>query len=415
VYKNSKLAAVSSCSDTKYMTDMRCICVIFIFSVLINACSGENSQDVIQPGATQTGRYLNLLKNKRVGIVANHTSFIYTTHIVDSLLNSGINIEVIFTPEHGFQGSADAGALVGNDLYGSDSILIVSLYGKSRKPAASDMKRIDIMVFDLQDVGVRFYTYLSTLHYVMEACAENNIPLIVLDRPNPLGFYFDGPVLEKECTSFVGLHPVPIVVGLTIGEYARMINGQFWLSDSLQCDLQVIPCVNYNHNSRYILPINPSPNLLSMASIYLYPSLGLFEGTIATVGKGTEYPFLIIGHPEFSDHSFSFIPESRKGTNLQTLFSGQTCYGFDLRNIMVDSLNNLKEIQLKYLIQTYKSVKSTNTFFNPFISNLAGNKIFEKQIESGMSIEEIRASWKPGLEEYKKIRAKYLLYPDFAE
>jgi uncharacterized protein YbbC (DUF1343 family) len=390
-------------------------CAVTIPLLFLASCSKAQDEKVILPGAFKTGNYLNLLKNKQVGIVANHTSLINKTHLCDSLLKLGIRIHTIFAPEHGFLGRADAGTYIGNEHFGGDSINIVSLYGQKKKPESSDIKHLDIMVFDIQDVGVRFYTYLSTLHNVMEACAENQIPLLVLDRPNPIGFYIDGPVLEKKYSSFVGLHPVPIVVGMTIGEYALMINGEYWLDDSVQCQLSVIPCTNYDHNSRYILPVSPSPNLTSMASIYLYPSLALFEGTIATVGKGTDFPFQLIGHPDFSDKRFSFIPASRKGTDLHTLFEGKTCYGIDLRDIPADSLKILQTIDLSYLIRSYNSLNYGDKFFNDFFLNLAGTDELEKQIIEGRSEDEIRASWQPGLEKYKKIRAKYLLYPDFSE
>lgn len=385
---------------------------LILFSLFIG-CSTAQEENIILPGAYQVDQYIDLLEDKHVGIVANHTSLISNTHLCDSLLKRGIQINTIFAPEHGFWGKVDAGAFIGDVSYGRDSIYVVSLYGKKKKPDSSDMSQIDMMVFDLQDVGARFYTYLSTLHYVMEACAKNNVPLIVLDRPNPIGFYIDGPILEKKYTSFVGMHPVPIVFGMTIGEYARMINGEYWLKDSIQCKLTVIPCDNYDHNSKYALPINPSPNLPTMSTIYLYPSLALFEGTVATIGKGTDFPFQVIGHPEYPDQNFSFIPSSRKGTDMQTLFRDKTCYGIDLRNIPEDSLRNLRSIDLSYIFRMYKALNYGDKFFNDFFIKLAGTAELKKQIIEGISEEEIRKSWQPGLEKFKKIRAKYLLYPDF--
>lgn len=391
------------------------LCSSFFLLPFLFACSQTRNEESISPGAFQVDTYIHLFKNKKVGLVANHTSMIDKTHLCDTLQKLGIRIIIIFAPEHGFLGKADAGEDVGNERFGSDSISIISLYGKKKKPDRADMENIDIVVYDLQDVGVRFYTYLSTLQFVMEACAENHIPLIVLDRPDPTGFYIDGPILEKEFFSFVGMHPVPIVYGMTIGEFAQMINGEYWLKDSLQCELTVIPCINYNHNSRYTLPVNPSPNLPNMQSVYLYPSLALFEGTVATVGKGTDFPFRVIGHPDFPDHSFSFIPASRTGSNLSTLFEGRTCYGIDLRDIPLDSLRDIREIDLSYLIRSYKALNLRDEFFNNFFEKLAGTDVLKRQIIEGVSEDKIRSSWKPGLEEYKKIRAKYLLYPDFNE
>ena len=387
--------------------------ILFFFILTIPGCSRSQLASEILPGAFDTKQYLSLLTGKKTGLVINHTSLIGNINLVDSLQSLGIPISAIFTPEHGFKGSTDAGALVSDSFYSNDSIPIVSLYGKNRKPSPEDLKGIEVIVFDLQDVGVRFYTYLSTLHYVMEACAEQKIPLIVLDRPNPNGFYIDGPVLEPGFTSFVGMHPVPVVYGMTIGEYARMINGEYWLTDSLQCELTIIKCQNYTHSSYYNLPVPPSPNLPGMRAVYLYPSIAFFEGTVVSEGRGTKFPFQVIGHPDFTDHSFSFIPEPLKGYSLNPKLKWKTCYGMDLRNISIDTLLNEKKINLDYLLTFYRNLDLGEKFFIHYFDLLAGNDLLRSQIIDGVSIDEICRSWDEELEAFKKIRVKYLLYPDF--
>lgn len=374
---------------------------------------GEEITDTntIEPAAYQLNSYLFLLKGKKVGAVINQTSKIDKTNLIDSLQSIGIQITKIFTPEHGFEGKTDAGSAIDDQKY-RNAIPIVSLYGKKIIPSSDDLKGTDIMLFDLQDVGVRFYTYLSTLNYVMQACAENHLQLIVLDRPNPNGFYIDGPVLEEKFRSYVGLNPVPVVYGMTIGEYALMINGERWLRDSLVCQLTVIRCLNYRHDLYYQLPVNPSPNLRNMKSVYLFPSIAFFEGTTVSEGRGTEFPFLMIGYPDFPDHSFSFVPKSTDGAENPKL-KGVTCYGYDLRKLNIDSLLTLRCIDLKFLIEMYNKLKFSSTFFNDYFDKLAGNQELRTDIISGKSEEEIRDSWKPGLEKFKRIRAKYLLYPDF--
>ena len=368
-----------------------------------------NAEDAIC-GASQLDLYLPDLQNKNVGIIANQTSIFNNTHLIDTLLSEGITIKKIFTPEHGFRGSADEGASINNSIDEKTQLPIISLYGNNKKPNAEQLKDIDILVFDLQDVGVRFYTYISTMTYVMEAAAENNIPIIILDRPNPNGFYIDGPVLEKENTSFVGLHQVPVVYGLTIGEYAMMVNGEFWLKDSIQCDLKIIPLGNYKRNAIYELPIKPSPNLPNWESVYLYPSLCFFEGTIVSVGRGTELPFQVYGHPLMNEE-FSFTPRQAEGRKAP-LLCNQVCYGEILTDYAKNYKQNKKELNLTWLINAYNQLKDNEKFFNNFFVKLTGTKDLELQIKSGFTEDEIRESWKPKLEEYKKIREKYLIYKD---
>jgi uncharacterized protein YbbC (DUF1343 family) len=323
-------------------------------------------------------------------------------------LSEGINIKKIFTPEHGFRGTADEGAAINNGIDEKTQLPIISLYGNNKKPNQEQLKDIDIIVFDLQDVGVRFYTYISTMTYVMEAAAENNIPIIVLDRPNPNGFYVDGPVLEKENASFVGLHQVPVVYGLTIGEYAMMVNGEFWLKDSLQCDLEVVPLGNYDRNAIYELPVKPSPNLPNWESVYIYPSLCFFEGTIVSVGRGTESPFQLYGHPLMKE-KYTFTPRQSEGRKAP-LLCDQICHGELLIDYAHNYNINKNELKLTWLINAYNQLNDNDKFFNNFLVKLTGTKNLEQQIKAGLSEEEIRKSWEPKLNEYKKIRKKYLVY-----
>ncbi|MGD2035357.1 MAG: DUF1343 domain-containing protein [Bacteroidales bacterium] len=384
---------------------------VFAVCVLFSGCGNTTGDQLVEPGAYQTGQYIDLLTGKKVGIVANHTSMIRDEHLIDTLLKRGVNVVKIFSPEHGFKGTAEAGALVQDDRHGQSFIPVVSLYGLKKKPDTSDMKDLDLVVFDLQDVGVRFYTYLSTLHYIMEACAENDIPLIVLDRPNPNGFYIDGPVLEAEFRSFVGMHPVPVVYGMTIGEYAGMINGEGWLRDSVRCELTVIQCSGYHHSSYYILPVNPSPNLRSQKAIYLYPSVAFFEGTIVSEGRGTDYPFLVAGHPDYPDKDFSFIPHKKNKDDPEPKLSGKTCYGMDLRGLDIDSIRLTQAIDISYLTDMYIALGRRNDFFTGYFDLLAGNDQFRMQLIRGADTREIRSSWQFEIEKFKKIRQKYLLYP----
>lgn len=358
--------------------------------------------------------YLPLLREKKIGLIANHSTIIGTTHLVDSLITRKIEIVKIFSPEHGFRGEGDAGELIRSHVDVRTGIPVISLYGDNKKPSHKDFDGLDIVVFDIQDVGVRHYTYVSTMHYVMETCAEMDLPLIILDRPNPNGFYIDGPVLDLNFTSFIGMHPVPLVHGLTVGEFAKMINGEGWLKDSLQCKLIVIPCLNYSHDSTYVLPVRPSPNLPNQTAVYLFASLGFFEGTMASVGRGTDFPFQTFGHPAFSSMPFKFIPESRPGASKNPPLKGEVCYGIDLRDYSPDYFLNLRQINLSWLIYAYQSYKKKDEFFSPYFSLLAGNSTLRKQVEGGVDEQTIRKSWQEDLEKFIQTRKKYLLYPDFS-
>ena len=367
--------------------------------------------DII-PGAYCINEYQPMLKGKKVGLVANHTSLIKHTHLLDTLLTLKVNLVKVFGPEHGFRGDAPDGKEISNGTDSKTGVTIISLYGSHKKPTKQDLQDIDLMVFDIQDVGVRFYTYISTLTYVMEACAENNIPLVVLDRPNPNGFYVDGPVLEPAYASFVGLHPVPVVYGMTIGEYAAMVNGEKWLKCTPHCNLTVIKCKNYDHKSLYQLPEKPSPNLPDMQAVYLYPSLCFFEGTVVSVGRGTDKPFKVYGHPKYTGGNFSFTPQPIKGVSEDPPLKGQRCFGKNLE-LSAREITKRGKIQLSWLMDAYKNLGTKNDFFTPYFEKLAGTNTLRQQILSGKSEPEIRKSWQPGLDTFKKIRKKYLLYPDF--
>ena len=367
--------------------------VLFTFSV--------NAQNIVL-GAERTETYLPLLKNKKVGVIGNQSSMIVNTHLVDSLLSLGIDVVKVFSPEHGFRGTADAGAIIDDGIDSKTGIPIISLYGNNKKPRKEQLKGIDILVFDIQDVGVRFYTYISTLHYVMEAATESNIKVIVLDRPNPHGHYVDGPILDTAFQSFVGMHTIPIVHGMTIGEYAKMITGEKWIAED--CDLSVIKMENYTHNTNYDLPIKPSPNLPNARSVNLYPSLCLFEGTTISIGRGTDYPFQHFGAP-YLESNYSFIPKSGAGSKYPK-HENTECFGADLR-FQEDYLTALN---LNWIIETYKQCPKKEEFFTDFFDKLAGTDKLKKQIIAGMTVREIKASWQEGLEEFKKIRKKYLIY-----
>ncbi|MBL4669300.1 MAG: DUF1343 domain-containing protein [Flavobacteriales bacterium] len=374
--------------------------------------SQEGNEKSIIVGAERINKYLNLLKGKKVGVVANHTSMIKNTHLVDSLVNLGINVTKVFSPEHGFRGKADAGEKVNSNIDTKTGLPIISLYGKNKKPTVNQFNNLDIIIFDIQDVGARFYTYISTMHYVMETCAETNKKLIILDRPNPNGHYIDGPILEKEFNSFVGMHPVPIVHGMTIGEYAKMINGEGWLANNIKCDLIVIETENYDHNSFYQLPIKPSPNLPNMSSIYLYPSLCLFEGTPISVGRGTDKPFQVIGHPQLKSERFSFTPKSMAGSKKPKL-KGEQCNGYDLSFFGTEYIKGKGEINLYWLTEIYKNFPKKEKFFTEMFQLLSGTDKLQQQIETGKTEEEIKTTWKEGLTSFRKKRKKYLLYKDF--
>lgn len=366
----------------------------------------------INTGAERTNLYFPLIKHKSIAVVANNASQIAGKNVVDSLHAAGFEIKRILSPEHGFRMFFGAGTTVKNSIDSATGIPVVSLYGKKKKPEKSDFKGVDMVVFDLQDVGVRFFTYISTLTYVMEACAENNTPLLVLDRPNPNGFFIDGPCLDSSQASFVGLHPIPIVYGMTIGEYAQMVNGEGWLKNGVICELNVIPLEGYSHASRYLLPVRPSPNLPTMEAVYLYPSLCLFEGTIMSVGRGTEFPFQVFGHPNMKGFSFSFIPVRMPGVNDDPLFKGEECRGVDLRKFYAERPKMMGRINLSWLKMGFKDLGSKPEFFTAYFDKLAGTKELKQQILQDLPESEIRKSWEPGLEAFKKIRVKYLIYPD---
>lgn len=366
----------------------------------------------ILPGIFKMDSLITLLGDQRIGIVANNTSRINGTHLLDTLLSRGASVVKVFAPEHGFRGDAPDGAKIDNDLDSRTGVPLISLYGKNKKPTSEMLSDIDILVFDIQDVGARFYTYLSTLHYLMEAAAENGKPVIVLDRPNPNGFYIDGPVLKPKFQSFVGLDPVPVVYGMTIGEYALMLNGEGWLKNKVQCDLTVISCSGYTHQSRYELPVIPSPNLPNMTAIYLYPSLCFFEGTDVSIGRGTDRPFTMMGEPGNTKGDFKFTPRSIPNASLHPKHEGVECVGYDLgqKNILQLSPDSL---QIHWLLKMYAETDDPDTFFRKdgYFDLLAGTDALRKAIVGGLSAKEIRASWQPDLEAFKFIRKKYLLYP----
>ncbi len=383
--------------------------ILFLFSQSYALYAVEYSNVVV--GAERMHKYLPMLKGKNVAVIANQTSMVKDKHLVDALLEKGIKIKIVFSPEHGFRGLEDAGKVINNDTDVLTGLPIVSLYGANKKPSKDQLEGIDIVVFDIQDVGVRFYTYISTMHYAMEACAEKGIPFLVLDRPNPNGFFVDGPVLKKEYQSFVGIHPIPIVHGLTVGELAQMINGEKWLANGLQCDLKIVKVKKYNHKKLYELPVKPSPNLPNMTAILYYPTVGLLEGTSMSVGRGTEKPFQYVGHPELTDAYVSFTPKSMQGAQ-NPVWEGQECKGYDVNDNGIDYIVAKKGIGLACLLKAYQSCPKDD-FFNDFFYKLSGNKELRMQLEFLEHEEAIRASWKPDLDAYKLMRKKYLLYDDF--
>ncbi|MBK86235.1 MAG: hypothetical protein CMC86_03435 [Flavobacteriaceae bacterium] len=394
-----------------------------LFVIIFLSCENiKSSKYEISVGANQLEIYLPKLKNKSIGIVANQTSVIFKkntiisvdnynkkksyTHLVDSLIKRGVNIKKVFSPEHGYRGASDAGEYVSDNFDKKTGLPIVSLYGVNRIPNPETLKGLDIIIFDIQDIGTRFYTFISTLHYMMEACANLNIPMILLDRPNPNISYVDGPVLDMKYKSFVGMHPVPIVHGMTIGEFAKMINGEGWLGGELKCDLTVVPVMNYSRKTAYSLPIKPSPNLPNDKAINLYPSLCLFEGTNVSVGRGTEMQFQIFGSPYLNtkDYKYKFIPISNFGAK-NPKFKNKVCYGENLENN-----KNLNKVNLSWIINAYEKTSDKSMFFNSFFTKLAGQGKLQHQIENGYSISEIRSSWEEKLILFKKNRLKYLIY-----
>lgn len=373
----------------------------------------------ILTGANQTGKYLPYLEGKRVAIMANQTSVIGKTHLVDSLLNLGVKIVRIFGPEHGFRGKASAGVKVQDERDAATGIPIVSLYGAKNKPTPQDLADVDVVIYDLQDVGCRFYTNINALARLMEACYENDKELLILDRPNPNGYLIDGPVLDMKYKSGIGMFPIPMSHGLTVGEFAQMANGEGWLANTLKCRIRVIPVANYTHDMPYTLPVSPSPNLNTQQAVLLYPSTCMFEGTYLNHGRGTYFPFTVIGSPELKGkYDFSFTPKGIKGMAETPLFMDQICYGIDLRNYDVSLLRTSRKINLQWIMELYRAHPHKEKFFDSSLSNqmgtiekLIGSGLFRQQIISGVPEEEIRASWEPGLSEYKLMRKKYLLYP----
>ena len=421
------------------MSSLLLLCLSCFAKSKSNMAGAQNTS--IITGAERLDQYLPLLKGKNVAVFANQTSVVGDTHLVDTLRKLGVNIKVIFGPEHGFRGTADAGEHIESGIDKDSGIPVVSLYGKKRKPSEEDLKDVNLMLFDIQDVGIRFYTYISSLQDYMEAALEFNLPLLILDRPNPNGFYVDGPVLEDKFKSFVGMQPVPIVYGMTIGEYAEMILREEWLgkeatkaynrlkaaryaAGATYFKLTVIPCANYTHKSKYTLPVKPSPNLPEIQSIYWYPSTCFFEGTVLSEGRGTEKPFQIFGHPSLPKNLYAFTPAPREGAKEPKL-KNQVCYGWNLSGSPQDVLKKVNnQIQIKWLLQAYKLFPDKQNFFlvskkeaitetDYFFNKLAGNATLMKQLKAGASEQQIRKSWQPGLAKFKQIRKKYLLYPDF--
>jgi uncharacterized protein YbbC (DUF1343 family) len=378
-----------------------------------NTSSEKDEKQQIIPGAWQTSEYFPLLEGKRIGLVGNHSSLIGNVHLADSLLSAGFDLKRVFSPEHGFRGHAAAGEYVQSGIDQQTGLKVISLYGANRKPSAEDLSDIDIIIFDIQDVGVRFYTYISTMSYMMEEAARLNIPMLILDRPNPNGHFVDGPILEKEHTSFVGLHTIPVVHGMTVAEYAQMVNGEGWLDNGIQCELQIVKVKKYSRDSWYELPVAPSPNLPNMTSIMLYPSLCFFEGTVISLGRGTDFPFQVYGHPDLPREIFSyaFTPESRSAAPNPPL-KGILSFGENLKSEEPEQLQSVARLDLSHLLKAWQHFPDKSKFFNNFFDKLAGTTKLREQIKEGKSEQEIRESWKNDLDAFKAMRKKYLLYPD---
>jgi uncharacterized protein YbbC (DUF1343 family) len=384
------------------------------------AAGSSKENTLIRTGAEQTEKYIPYLQGKRVAVMANQTSVIGKTHLVDSLQHLGITIKKVFGPEHGFRGNASAGAKVEDEIDVATGIPIISLYGGKNKPSKEDLADIDVLLYDLQDVGCRFYTNINALARLMEACADNNKEMLILDRPNPNGYLVDGPVLDMKLKSGIGMFPIPIAHGLTVGEFAKMVNGEGWLADKKQCSIRIIPVENYDHSMAYTLPVKPSPNLNTQQSIMLYPSTCLFEGTYLNHGRGTYFPFTVIGSPELKGiYDFSFTPTGIKGMAETPLFMNQVCYGIDLRNYDINELRRTKKINLKWMMELYKNHPHKEKFFDSKLSNqignidkLSGSSLFRQQLIDMKPESEIRASWEPALSAYRQMRKKYLLYMD---
>ncbi len=398
--------------------------ITFLISVQASNCTNSKAKTqapdnqtaespAVLPGAHQTEQYLPMLDGKKVGLVVNHTSTIGSVHLADSLMASGIEVAKIFAPEHGFRGTASAGKKLEDGLDPKTGLPVISLYGATRKPTPEHLSDLDVVVFDIQDVGVRFYTYISTMSLVMEACAKQKVPVMILDRPNPNGHYVDGPIREEAYKSFVGMHPVPVVYGMTIGEYATMVNHEGWLQDQLQCDLTIIKCKNYTHQSKYDLPIKPSPNLPNLRSILLYPSLCFFEGTVLSIGRGTETQFQVIGHPDLPESNYSFTPRDQEGA-VNPKLEGKLCHGESLTHLGEDELFERRAVDLQYLIKYYQLFPNKDNFFLPslWIDKLAGTTKLREAIIAGQTAEQLRINWQEDLKDFKLLRTKYLLYPE---
>lgn len=407
---------------------MRSILFILIASTSIFCSSSKPKQQKtpigvnkkeIKTGAEQTDKYLPLLKGKRVAIMANQTSIIGKTHLVDSLKTLGVNIVKVFGPEHGFRGNASAGEHVADEIDPVSRIPVVSLYGGKNKPTKEDLADVDVLIYDLQDVGVRFYTNINALSRLMEACYENGKEMLILDRPNPNGYLIDGPILDMKYKSGIGMFPIPMSHGLTVGEFAQMANGEGWLTNKVKCKIKIIPVANYNHDMPYTLPVKPSPNLNTQQSILLYPSTCMFEGVYVNHGRGTMFPFTVLGSPELKGkYEFSYTPTGIKGMAETPIFMNEVCYGLDLRNYDTELLRKSKKINIQWIMELYKAHPHKEKFFDSKLSKQMnnieiqiGSGLFRQQIIDGVSEEVIRASWEPGLSEYKKMRKKYLLYP----
>jgi uncharacterized protein YbbC (DUF1343 family) len=396
--------------------------IVLTTSVVLFSCQGENKspqaaidseepKNTLQVGAERTDLYYPKIQGKNLALMVNQTSVVDDQHLVDRLLADGMQIKRIFAPEHGFRGTADAGEKISDSKDPATGIEIVSLYGKKRKPVPEDLADIDLVILDIQDVGARFYTYISSMHYLMEGLAEQNIPMLVLDRPNPNGHYVDGPVREPELASFVGLHPIPVVHGMTMGEYARMINGEGWLSDGGSCTLEVIPCAGYTHRTAYEVPIKPSPNLPNNRAIYLYPSICYFEGTVFNLGRGTDKQFQVIGAPAPMSGDYSYTPQSMPGAK-HPKHEGEVCYGLDLSDLDPEAIRQEARLNLSYLIELYQAYPDKENFFldNNFFDKLAGTYALREQLQEGWTESQIRETWSEGLQAFKETRGKYLLY-----
>ena len=396
---------------------LKLICFAFlIISILVGACTGiqekKKTPQKITVGAERSEIYLPLLAGKKVGVVVNQSSMVDSVHLINFLISKGVDLRGIYAPEHGYKGNVERGEHVDGTTDPETGIPVYSLYGKNHKPSPEILKDIEVMVFDMQDVGVRFFTYIYTMTRVMEASAENGIKVVVLDRPNPIGYYVDGPMLKPGFESGIGLFPIPVIHGLTVGEFAMMVNGEHWLKDGIQCDLEVIKVENYTHETKYQLPVFPSPNLAEMKSIYLYPSICLFEGADVNEGRGTYNPFQQFGAPYYTPQDFSYVPKSIPVLALHPKFEGETCYGYDLSGMTMNQLQDIKQLEIKYVIDFYNKCDDKENFFTSFFDKLAGTDQLRKQIIEGQSEAQIRASWQNDLDEFKLMRKNYLLYAE---